>query len=450
MSALGQMVDWKRPAAGAAVIPRPMTPTETGLPPGLLADLALKHLLAAGTLIESEFMERLALGGSVVEPLVQTLRADGRIEVRPRQGFVGELRYGLTERGRQEARDALDRSSYVGPAPVTVSTYAQTVNAQAVRGRLVKRAAMRSAFAGVVVADAVLDDLGPALNSARPMFLYGVPGTGKTYLSRRLVRALSGSVYVPHAISIDQTIIRVFDPLVHRRIAGAGSRDPLLADTEDRRFLACERPLVAVGGELCADMLEVRRDPSTGEYHAPVQLSANGGQRIEPPALFNRWIVPMEEGVDHLALPTGQHFTVPFDAIVVFSTNLDPATLADAAFLRRIGHKIELRPCAPEQYAAIWRQVCQERAVAFDPAVVEYVIGELHAGRGVPLLPCYPRDLIEIALDRAAYFGVAGVVSLEDISSAWDNYFLRTVTGTPPSGAPHLGDRPWSEHEVRS
>jgi hypothetical protein len=210
----------------------------------------------------------------------------------------------------------------------------------------------------------------------------------------------------------------------------------LLDNGYDPRFVVCRRPLVMTGGELSADMLEVQFDPATRQHRAPLQLKATNGmfilddlgrQRVSPREVLNRWIVPMEEGYDHLGLQTGQHFSVLFDLVLVFSTNLDPSELADDAFLRRIGYKIEFTPLAQHQYHAIWKQVCAEHAVDYDPLVCQSVIDGLHSQAGVPLLACHPRDLIDMALDHAAYLGQADELRVDSLRWAWQNYFINST-----------------------
>jgi len=285
----------------------------------------------------------------------------------------------------------------------------------------------------MVIADDLLDRLGPAVNSHLAMFLYGLAGSGKTYTARRLSHALEGLVLVPHAILVHETVIEMFDPLCHRRRTLAEPPAPsMLEEGFDPRYVACERPVVLTGGELAVDMLEVQCDEATHTYSAPIQLKANNGflliddlgrQRVEPAVLFNRWIVPMDSRQDSLTTSKGHHFEVPFDLVLVFSTNLRPEQIADEAFLRRLGYKIEFVPIPADQYERIWRDVCVERGVDFDPRLVRYAIDELHRASGIPLLPCHPRDLLWMALDRIAYLG-GGKLDEAAIRWAWGSYFL--------------------------
>lgn len=413
--------------------PRPTTLQQTGLSLTFLADLLGKHLANSGVLSASQLIDRLALAGPVLEQVLQFMRAEGRVEVRSRLGQDAELRFGLTDRGRREAADALNRGGYVGPAPVPLAAYASIVKRQSVHGAVVTRQAVRHAFCDVVISDELLDRLGPALNSRRAMFLYGHAGTGKTFTARRLATALSGLVLVPHAIAVGETVIEVFDPLCHQQMAFMDAPAPALLDQGfDPRYVPCERPIVLTGGELAADMLEVQFDAATRTYAAPIQLKANNGflliddlgrQRIEPTVLFNRWIVPMDMREDSLTTGKGHHFEVPFDLVLVFSTNLRPADLADEAFLRRLGYKIEFLPISERDYVRIWQGVCAERAVVFDSKLVDFVVRELHGKSGIPLLPCHPRDLLGMALDRIAYLGT-GEIDAATVCWAWDSYFL--------------------------
>jgi predicted ATPase with chaperone activity len=342
------------------------------------------------------------------------------------------LRYALTERGRSSAQDALARNGYMGAAPLPLETYSQVVREQSVHERLVTRDLMRAAFTDVVLDNEMLDRLGPALNSGKAIFVYGEPGTGKTYITQRLSRLVGDTVLVPYAIALGDTIIQVFDPAVHVPLAvpAAGVR---LDDGYDPRFVLCRRPLVVTGGELVPEMLEVQLDPATRQYRAPLQLKATNGlliiddlgrQRVPPRTVLNRWIVPMEEGRDYLTLTTGQHFTVLFDLILIFCTNLSPADLADEAFLRRIGYKIQFEPLPPDRYHEIWKQVCEQHGVAYDSSVCQGVIDHLHRPAKIPLLPCHPRDLIDMALDHAAYLGAGDVLEPHALEWAWKNYFV--------------------------
>lgn len=428
------MLDDPSPASerAARLAPRPVSVAETGLPLSLICDLLEKHLFDAGTLTLPTLVRRSALAGPILEDALGFLRREGRVEVRGPTPDEAALRYALTERGRSSALAALGRGGYVGPAPVPLNAYSQIVREQSVHDRLVTRGVMHAAFTDVVLEADLLDRLGPALNSGKAIFVYGRAGTGKTYITQRLSRLAGDTALVPHSICIGDTVIQIYDPAVHVPIAPPSS-GVLLEDGHDPRFVLCRRPLVLTGGELVPEMLEVQIDSATRQYRAPLQLKATNGmliiddlgrQRVAPQVVLNRWIVPMEEGRDYLSLPTGQHFTVLFDLILVFSTNLKPAELADEAFLRRIGYKIHFEPLTPRQYHRIWRQVCEQHGIAYDAGLCQGVIDRLHRTCNVPLLPCHPRDLIDMALDHSAYIGAEDRLRPDALDWAWKNYFV--------------------------
>jgi hypothetical protein len=419
------------PRAGC-IAPRPKTIAETGLSATFLGDLLEKHLFEGGVLTLGMMGKRSALAGPILEDILGFLRREGRIEIRARTADDHGLRYALTERGRASARAALERSGYVGPAPVPLDVYTEVVRSQSVRDRLVVRARMHEAFADVVLDPKLLDRLGPALNSGKALFVYGAAGTGKTYVTQRLIRVLDDAALVPHAVAVGDAAVQIFDPGVHVPLQPLDTT-LLLDEGFDPRFVLCRRPLVMTGGELTTDMLEVQFDPATRRYQAPVQLKATNGmfilddlgrQNMQPHVVLNRWIVPMEEGTDHLKLHSGQHFSVLFDLVLVFATNLDPVKLTDEAFLRRIGYKIQFNPVTPDQYHDIWKQVCALHAVDYDPAICQSVIDKLHRPAGIPLMPCHPRDLIDMALDHSAYLGETDELGVDSLRWAWQNYFL--------------------------
>lgn len=345
--------------------PRPSTLAETGLSESFLADLVSKHLAMSGVLDLGVLARRLGLPGILVEELLGFLRTTGRVEVASAQSGGSFLRYGLTERGRFMAEEASNRDGYIGPAPVPLADYERLVRAQSGRRQPITRDQVHAAFTDTVIDPALLDRLGPAVNSGRPLFIYGHPGTGKSFISRRLSRLLGPPVLVPYALLVGESAVRCFDPGTHERVDADAPESLLFDQGFDTRYALCQRPTVIAGGELTLDMLDLHYEASTRLYRAPLQLRANNGllllddlgrQRVTPAALFNRWIIPLEDRVDHLTLKGGQHFTVPFDLVLIFSTNLDPLKLADEAFLRRIGYKIAFEPSTRTQYHAIFQQ----------------------------------------------------------------------------------------------
>jgi hypothetical protein len=442
----------------ASLAPRPTTLAATGLAPLMVGELVLKLLLTGGVATTGQLIERLALAGPVLDQVLQSLRSEGQVETRARLAGEPDLRWGLTERGRHDALDAAARCGYVGPAPVPLAEYSRLVRLQSNRARKVTRQVMRDVFQGVVIAPEMLDRLGPALNSGRAIFLYGGSGTGKTFIAKRLARALQGSVLVPHAIAVDRGIVRLFDPVLHRPAPAERGSLLHLDRGHDPRWAVCARPTVMAGGELTADALEIRFDAATRTHVAPLQLKANGGlmliddlgrQRITPAELLNRWIVPMEENVDYLSLGAGGHFSVPFDVILVFSTNFDPRVLADEAFLRRIGYKIEIRPITAHEYAEIWQGVCEQRGIPYDRDLVDFTVQKLHATHGVPLLPCHPRDLLGLALDHAAYASSGRVPDVASLTHAWENYFVRADNRPLDAAFATIdGDTTWPGNEA--
>lgn len=429
------------PAAARA----PRSVEETGLPFLFLSELIAKVLYRRGQLRLPELAAHLKLGAAVIDPLIAFLRAEKLCEI-ARTGASGtdaDLSYTLTEAGRARAATALARNAYAGPAPVTLAAYNEQVRAQSVAGMQVTREAMAAAFAGITANPHVLAQLGAAMNSGRALFLHGLAGSGKTYLAERLRDLLTGSIAVPHALMVDGEVIPFFDSMQHVQVE---EETPATAGLDrgnapDLRWVrGVRRPAALAGGELTLDMLDLRFDPHTRLYQAPPHLKSNNGifviddlgrQRCTPESLMNRWIVPMDRNVDYLSLHTGYTFQVPFDVIVVFSSNFVPQRLSDGAFLRRLGYKIEVPPASEAEYAQLFRQACADTGVAFDSAAFDYLLA-CHAGRGVPLLACYPRDLLRQLRDLARYEDRVPELSREALDWAWDNYFVAgTQSGQP-------------------
>ena len=416
---------------------RPKSISETGLGKHFLQELVVKHLSEGGKMNLRQLSGRLALAGPILENILNAMRKDAWIEILGPASDKSGLRYALTDRGRAAAAEALLKSGYIGPAPVPLERYSQVVRMQSVHLQRVTKSNMQNAFADVVVDEDLMDQLGSAVHSGRAIFVYGSPGTGKTYLCQRLALLYQDAVLVPHAIVIDNTVVQVYDPSLHKPVNYLDSEPSMmLGEGFDPRFVLCERPAVVTGGELTLDMLEIQFEPSTRLFQAPLQLKANNGiyiiddlgrQRVAPVDLFNRWIVPMESWEDYLNLPSGKRLAVPFDVVLTFSTNLNPLELADEAFLRRLGHKIQFHYSTPDLYTKIWQQVCKEKNIDFNSGLLDYVINDLHAKFKVPMLPCHPRDLLGIAQDYSCYQGITELTP-EILEIAWNSYFVNLET----------------------
>jgi DNA-binding PadR family transcriptional regulator len=414
----------------------PRSVEETGLPFLFLVELVAKVLHQRGQLRLPELGAHLKLGVGVLDPLIVFLRAEKLCEVARigNSGTDADISYQLTDAGRARAAAALARNAYAGPAPVTLAAYTAQVAAQSIANLHVTRTAMAAAFDGVVVNPQVLAQLGAGMNSGRALFVYGQAGSGKTYLAERLRDLLTGAIAVPYALMVDGEVIPFFDNVQHVP-AGVCGLAPIGIDrgtTPDGRWVRdVRRPAALAGGELTLEMLDLRFDPHTRLYQAPPHLKSNNGifiiddlgrQRCTPEALMNRWIVPMDRNVDYLTLHTGHTFQVPFDVIIVFSSNFVPQRLSDGAFLRRLGYKIEVPAASPAEYEQLFRQACTRTGVDFDGAAFDYLL-TLHAQREVPLLACHPRDLLRQLSDLARYEDRAPELSRRTLDWAWDNYF---------------------------
>ena len=417
------------------ILAKPVSIAETGLSSDFLKNLVAKHMHQSGTGSVAEFGQMLKLSGAVVQPILAEMKLEAQVETRPTLNVSGDLIYGLTDRGRLLASNALALSGYIGPAPVPLSVYKKLVKTQSVHEAIVRRQKMLETFKNVLISERVLDQLGPAMHSGKAIFIYGAPGTGKTYISHRLANLLDDPVYVPFAISVGDTVIRVFDPQIHKAHENHTDKVSLkYSEGYDSRYLLCERPIVTAGSELMMEHIEVSYDVDAKQYHAPLQLKANNGlfliddlgrQHVPTVDLLNRWIVPMEEKVDYHHLRSGSHFSVPFDIILLFSTNFAPRDLADDAFLRRIGHKIQFESLNMQEYRSIWEAECIKNEIEFNSTLVNYVMTDLHVKYKVPMLPCHPRDILSLALDYARYQDINDGLNEELINKAWNNYFIK-------------------------
>jgi hypothetical protein len=427
------------PALPRAAQPKPMAPpatiAETGLQADALAQLMLKTLIggeASGTALA----DKMRLPYSVLEELIQHARVEKLIEVRGATGVgTAGYRYILTDLGRDRAGQYLDVCRYVGPAPVPLAQYNAYTRACMQARPYVDRDLLSTGFEHLVVNKAMFDQLGPAVNSGKALFLYGAPGNGKTVLAEGIGRALGMEMFVPHVIDVDGQIITMFDPVSHQPIASAApeSQSVLAGATYDRRWEKVKRPVVVVGGELTLEMLDLTFNPISKFYEAPIQWKANGGvfvvddfgrQRVPARDLLNRWIVPLESRVDFLTLHTGRKFDVPFNVLIVFATNLKPESLADEAFLRRIPYKILAKNPTMDEYCRIFELNCTKRNLAFDPVMVEYLHRKYYQPRKLQMRACHPRDLVEQVVDMCRYQNREPAITRELLDAACGSYFI--------------------------
>ena len=424
------------PVVKAAPMPPapPNTIEETGLHPDTLAQLLLKTLVG-GEASGTGLAEKLRLPYSVLEALVQHARVEKLLEVRGASGTGSAgYRYVLTDLGRDRAGQFFEMSRYVGPAPVPLAQYNAYVRACVEARPYLDRRTLSTGFEHLVVGNAMLDQLGPAVNSGKALFLYGAPGNGKTVVAEGIGRALGGEMHVPFAVDVDGQTITMYDPVNHLRMAEAASSQSVIATAaHDRRWECIRRPVVVVGGELTLEMLDLTFNPISKFYEAPIQLKANGGvfvvddfgrQRIPPRDLLNRWIVPLESRVDFLTLHTGRKFEIPFNVFIVFATNLKPESLADEAFLRRIPYKILAKNPTMDEYCRIFELNCRRRGLTFDAVMVEYLERKYYKPRHLQMRACHPRDLISQVVDICRYTNREPVITRELLDAACGSYFI--------------------------
>ena len=422
------------------------TIAETGISVDQLHQLFLKSLYT-GEVTGVQVADRMCLLFSVLEPLVDAARAERLIEVRGASGSGSAgYRYALTDLGRERARQYLDANHYSGPTPVSLEAYVQQTRTVAASRGYIDRERLRSGFQHLIVGDDVLDQLGPALNAGRALFLYGPPGNGKTVIADGMGRALGGDLYVPYAIDVDGHTVTFFDPVNHEALDADEDGSSIMNSTaRDRRWVRIKRPVVMVGGELTLDMLDLNYNPVSRFHEAPIHMKANGGvflvddfgrQRIRPQELLNRWIVPLESRVDFLTLNTGRKFQSPFDVLIVFATNLDPLSLADEAFLRRIPYKVPIEDPSVEQFTSIFELVCKKRNLRFHQVMVAYLQRRHYAPYNRPMRSCHPRDLIDQVTALCRYRGEEPIITRDLLDAACRAYFVNEEPSRKDAAVP--------------
>jgi hypothetical protein len=426
---------------GAPWVPQPQTIEETGLDFSMVLDLVVKAVYFAGRPAARQVAAQLALPFPVVDEVLAFLKREQMAEVVGSAGMGEQLyQYSLSGKGLEKAEEALARNHYIGPAPVPFEVYLQVLKLQSIREIRVTPPVVDAALSHLVLDSAVCEALGPAVNSGRSMLLYGGSGNGKSTITAAIGKMLPGEVLIPYAVDINGMIVKVFDPRVHQEVPTERQERRASLDSangserrRDRRWVVARRPMITAGGELTLKELELRYSPHSQFYIAPLQWKANSGilivddfgrQMISTKELLNRWIVPMEERIDHLSLHTGDMVEVPFDVLLIFSTNLHPSQLGDEAFFRRIRHKIEIPDPTREQFMEILSRVCEQREIPFDADAALYFIATYYDRLGRGFKGCHPRDIVELMSDICAYHGETPTFTRRFVDQAAHSYFV--------------------------
>lgn len=420
---------------------------DTGLDETFLQLLALKVMYAHGAKTPSDVAEVMRLPVTIARDLLDGLRARSLLETRGADaaGRQLDLRYAISSTGRDWAQEALKQSSYTGPAPVPLADWQAQVDRQRITNDRVDREAIAHSLEGLVLAPELISRFGPAINAGRGMLLYGAPGDGKTSIARAIATSFKQSVWIPHAIEVEGEVIKIFDPALHREQATPGlaavtSEEPRRSlirprvAGEDRRWVRCARPIVVTGGELSMEMLDLKFDPVGHYYEAPLHVKMTGGvfvvddfgrQIARPEQVLNRWVLPLESRIDYLTLHTGKKFAVAFDGLVIFSTNLTPRTIMDAAMMRRIPYNFHIAPPTVDEFVEIFRRNCATTGLSFNVEAVQAVIDRISEVEKLPLARFHPRFIVEHVLARCNYEGREALLDVEIAIEAAEHLFTK-------------------------
>ena len=426
---------------GAPAEPRSIA--ETGISAMDLMNLALKAMYTSNAETPSMVADVLKLPARVVQSIIEQAQERKLLDVLGAASIraMSELRYTLTERGKQRAAEALDQNQYIGPAPVSLEAFCERIQRQRITNERIDRASVDKAFSNLVISEKFVRDIGPAINSGRSILLYGPPGNGKTTVSEKISTIFKDVVYIPYCFQVEGQIIKVFDPGIHKSVQGNpefSNKGGVRREDLDGRWVPCKRPNIVTGGELTLNMLDLSFNPIAKYYEAPLHVKALGGiftiddfgrQIVTPEALLNRWIVPLESRVDYLQLHTGKSFSLPFDELVIFSTNLAPRDLMDPAFLRRIPYKLEVGAPSRAEYRRIFRVVAQALGLEASDQVVDFVISELREKNDFPLASYQPKFIIDQVRAACKFEGLSPQFRPDLITMALANLYTKDTPG---------------------
>jgi predicted ATPase with chaperone activity len=419
----------------------PRSIEETQLSVGFLADLVLKTLYFENYISGYDVAEAIKLPfNNITDRILEFLKRERFIEVKGSSGGAyaeAAYEYAITIKGSERAREIMERSQYAGPAPVTLISYKDAIRKQALRNLAVGPDQVRQALSHMILGDTTLNQIGPAVNSSRSIFLFGHPGNGKTSIAEAVgMLILQDDMYIPYAVEVNGQVIRVFDAVSHKLLPNELASQyslPGNGPRSDRRWVRIRRPVIVTGGELTLESLDLSWDNTRKYYEAPLQMKANGGmfliddfgrQQIRPRDLLNRWIVPLEKRFDYLMLQTGNAIEIPFDMLIIFATNLEPRDLVDEAFLRRIRHKIDVQNPSFDEYRQIFRQVAQSKGIDYDEQILTHLLQEYYVKPNREIRSCHPRDLLDQITDIARFQGIAPRLTKDLIDQACLGYFV--------------------------
>ncbi|MCT4370746.1 ATPase [Yangia mangrovi] len=428
-------------SSGVIAPPAPKRLEDMVLPRTMMRDIILKTLFRKNTNVITELARAVCLPIVITQELVDLARGQGLIEAMGTRGdaLSSEMHYQLTDSGKARALDALSQSEYFGPMPVPLSAYREQVQRQSIRNIQVTRGALTGAMGHLVLPSELLSHLGPAVSAGRSILMYGPPGNGKSSISNGIREALGDRIYVPRAIEYSGQVITVYDPIVHNAAETELEDLNRLRRTTrfDSRYVLCDRPTVITGGELSLNMLDLVYNPTARTYQAPLQLKSTGGlfivddlgRQAEPPQkLVNRWIVPLEESKDILALQSGEKFEVPFDTLVIFSTNFHPNEIFDKAALRRIFFKIKIDGPNQQDFLKIFAMVARKKQMVLDEASLVYLLKEKYPSIDNVYANYQPVFLIDQMKAICDFEGWPHKMTPELVDRAWANLFVRDET----------------------